>query len=128
MTRYTIKELERLSGIKAHTIRIWEKRYKIIKPGRVAGNVRSYSDAEFRKILNVALLNKQGLKISRIATLPDEEINRLILALSESASDTAIYRDQLVVAMIDLDERSFNGVMSAVVERLGFEGAIMQVV
>ena len=128
MANYSIKELERLSGIKAHTIRIWEKRYKIISPQRRSGNIRTYSDAEFRKILNVAMLNSQGMKISRIAALSDDEINKLILAASHTSSDKSVYIDQLVVAMVGLDEESFDGVLSTVVAKIGFEKAIMEVV
>ena len=64
MGSYSIKELEKLSGIKAHTIRIWEKRHKIISPDRSDTNIRTYSDRELKKILNVAILNNHGYKIS----------------------------------------------------------------
>jgi DNA-binding transcriptional MerR regulator len=73
MAAYSIRDLERLSGIKAHTIRIWEKRYGLIEPRRTMTNIRTYCDTELKKILNVSILNRNGLKISKIArcTKPD---------------------------------------------------------
>ena len=72
MGAYKIKDLEILSGIKAHTIRIWEKRYGILKPLRSDTQIRMYSDQELTLLLNVSLLNKAGIKISRIAEMSDE--------------------------------------------------------
>ena len=66
MASYSIKELEKLSGIKAHTIRIWEKRYKIIVPSRTQTNIRFYSDEDLRKILNISILNQSGIKFSKV--------------------------------------------------------------
>ncbi|HJZ40361.1 MAG TPA: MerR family transcriptional regulator, partial [Bacteroidales bacterium] len=74
MAAYTIRELENLSGIKAHTIRIWEKRYGLIAPERTSTNIRTYCDTELKKLLNVSILNRNGIKISRIAQLSHEEI------------------------------------------------------
>ena len=65
MGKYSIKDLEELSGIKAHTIRIWEKRYNLIEPERTLTNIRYYSDEDLKKLLNVSMLNRHGLKISR---------------------------------------------------------------
>ena len=67
MASYSIKDLEKLSGIKAHTIRIWEKRYGLIAPQRTSTNIRTYCDTELKKLLNVSLLNRHGFKISKIA-------------------------------------------------------------
>ena len=69
MGAYTIRELENLSGIKAHTIRIWEKRYGLIAPQRTSTNIRTYRDTELKKLLNISILNRNGLKISKIARL-----------------------------------------------------------
>ena len=68
-TKYTIKDLERVSGIKAHTLRIWEQRYDILIPKRTITNIRYYNDSDLKKVLNVSLLNNNGLKISSIAKL-----------------------------------------------------------
>ena len=73
-TQYAIKDLERLSGVKAHTLRVWEQRYGILKPKRSDTNIRYYSSEDLKRILNISLLNSNGFKISKIATLPDDEI------------------------------------------------------
>jgi DNA-binding transcriptional MerR regulator len=90
MGKYSIKELERLSGIKAHTIRIWEKRHHIIQPSRTPSNIRFYSDDDLKKIINVSLLNTNGLKISKIAAMTDEEIRGKVVDLSESQQEPEI--------------------------------------
>ncbi|HEY5823316.1 MAG TPA: MerR family transcriptional regulator, partial [Cyclobacteriaceae bacterium] len=76
MGKYSIKELEQLSGIKAHTIRIWEKRYELIHPERTQTNIRFYSDDDLKKIINVSVLNNHGVKISRIANLTVDDLNK----------------------------------------------------
>ena len=74
MLHYSIKDLEKLSGIKAHTLRIWEQRYGILKPERTNTNIRLYSNQELKHILNIAILNNKGYKISKIAELSNEQI------------------------------------------------------
>jgi MerR family transcriptional regulator, light-induced transcriptional regulator len=128
MGKYSIKELEKLSGIKAHTIRIWEKRHRLIEPQRTNTNIRFYSDDDLKKIMNVSLLNSNGIKISRIAEMSGEEINQRILELSETKSDAVIYIDQLVVAMVDLDEAKFEKILSSLVLRFTFERTIVEIV
>ena len=75
---FTIQDLENLSGIKAHTIRMWEKRYNLLQPSRDANNIRSYCTSDLRKLLNVAALIHYGYRISAIACLPEEEMCRLV--------------------------------------------------
>jgi len=128
MGKYSIKELEQLSGIKAHTIRIWEKRYNIISPKRTPTNIRFYSDQDLKKIINVSLLNGHGVKISKIADMSFEEINHKILNLSEARPEADIYIDQLVVAMVDLEEEQFENILSALINKFGFERSITDVV
>jgi MerR family transcriptional regulator, light-induced transcriptional regulator len=128
MGNFSIKELEQLSGIKAHTIRIWEKRHRLIVPKRTATNIRYYSDDDLKKIINVSLLNNRGVKISKIVTLSEQEISRQIFELSEDKTDVEIYIDQLVLAMIDLEEEQFEKVLSRLTLKLGFENAILDVV
>lgn len=71
---FSIKDLENISGIKAHTIRIWEKRYKLLEPERTETNIRHYGLRSLQKLLNVAFLNSNGIKISKIAKLSNEEV------------------------------------------------------
>lgn len=128
MGTYSIKELEKLSGIKAHTIRIWEKRYKLISPQRTSTNIRFYSDADLKKIINVSVLNNHGIKISKIADMSVDEIGRTIMTIRDSRSDADIFLDQLVVAMVDLDEEQFEKILSSLVNKFGFEKSIAEVI
>ena len=84
MHSFTIKDLENLSGIKAHTIRIWEQRYSFLKPSRTDTNIRIYSNEELKTILNVALLNKYGYKISHINKMNESEVKEKILSLNQT--------------------------------------------
>src|SRR5687768_11605709 len=112
MGKYSIKELEKLSGIKAHTIRIWEKRYSLIKPQRTDTNIRFYYDGDLRKIINVSLLNANGFKISKIAEMPEAEVTEKVLELSNTKHDHSIHINQLVTAMVNLDEQKFETALS----------------
>jgi DNA-binding transcriptional MerR regulator len=128
MGKYSIKELEKLSGIKAHTIRIWEKRHNLISPQRTSTNIRYYSDEDLKKIINIALLNNHGIKISKIADMSFEEINRKILEMAESNSEVSIYIDQLVIAMVEMEEERFDKILSTIIIRFGFERCIAEVI
>ncbi|HEY9046842.1 MAG TPA: MerR family transcriptional regulator [Ohtaekwangia sp.] len=128
MGKYSIKELEKLSGIKAHTIRIWEKRHKIIEPSRTTTNIRFYSDDDLKKIINVSLLNNNGIKISRIADMTLDEMNRKVLEFSESRNDVAIHIDQLILAMIDMEEEGFEKKLNTLILHDGFEKIIIEII
>jgi DNA-binding transcriptional MerR regulator len=130
MGQYSIQDLAQLSGIKAHTIRIWEKRYAIINPKRTTTNIRYYSDSDLRKILNISILNNSGLKVSKIARLGHEEIARQVSIVSESDLQLSNEKniDQLIMSMISLDEVMFSKVISEVSDQLGFERAMIEVV
>jgi DNA-binding transcriptional MerR regulator len=128
MGKYSIKELEKLSGIKAHTIRIWEKRHKIIAPARTTTNIRFYSDDDLKKLINVSLLNNNGIKISRIADMSLDEMNRKVLEMSELHNDAAVHIDQLVLAMIGLEEELFEKNVNTVILRYGFEKTVSDII
>lgn len=127
MATYTIRDLEKLSGIKAHTIRIWEKRYNIIAPARTATNIRNYCDTELKKLLNISLLNRNGLKISKLASLSDDEINEKINQLIQRYSDTESLVENLTIAMIELDEGKLDKILSRAIMQLGFEETIIKI-
>src|SRR5688572_30609721 len=99
---FTIKELEALSGIKAHTIRIWEQRYNFLKPSRTNTNIRTYSGEELKTILTVALLNKHGYKISRINNMAPVQRRQEIIAISATEAITEHLVNDLISSMIDL--------------------------
>lgn len=128
MASYTIRDLERLSGIKAHTIRIWEKRYSLIVPQRTSTNIRTYCNDELKKLLNISILNRNGFKISKIAKLTNDEVIENVTALTENIRDTESQVEQLAIAMIDLDEDKFEKIISRAVIRLGFEDMITKLV
>jgi DNA-binding transcriptional MerR regulator len=107
MDFYQINDLERLSGVKAHTIRIWEKRYGLITPHRTETNIRYYDDSQLKKILNVATLSTVGFKISKIAAMSEQELKIQIKEsqqheLSDSRFD--FYVNDFIGAMLDFNE------------------------
>jgi DNA-binding transcriptional MerR regulator len=128
MGKYSIKELEHLSGIKAHTIRIWEKRHKIIVPSRTPTNIRTYTDDDLKKIINVSLLNNYGIKISKIAKMSAADMNERILQIAELKNDSAIHIDQLIVAMMDMEEEGFEKILGNLILRYGFERTVTEIV
>ena len=128
MGNYSIKELEKLSGIKAHTIRIWEKRHKIIEPSRTQTNIRYYSDEDLKKILNISILNSNGYRISEIASLSRVALVDKVKKLSEEKSDPGIYIDQLTLSMIDFDEARFEKLISTFILKLGFQRTMLEIV
>lgn len=127
MGNYSIKDLEKLSGIKAHTIRIWEKRYDIIKPDRTDTNIRKYSDCELKKLLNVAILNNHGFKISKIAKFCQDTINTELEKLNEKEAEFQVQIDMLVVAMVELDRRKFEKILGDSTLRIGFEETAIKI-
>ena len=84
MAIYTIKDIEKMSGIKAHTIRMWERRYGMVIPNRTDTNIRYYTDEDLREFLNISILNKNGMKISNIAKLDKNEIDKKVVSLLDS--------------------------------------------
>jgi len=121
MIRYSIKDLERITGIKAHTIRIWEKRYGIVEPSRTQTNIRFYSDEDLRHLMNVAILNKYGYKISNIQGMSVDEITKSVIDLSQQDIDNEHLVDNLVMAMIEMDEQKFDKIISTSTIKHGFE-------
>ena len=105
MSRYSIRDLEKLSGIKAHTIRIWEQRYNLIAPQRTETNIRFYTDADLKRLMNISILNRNGVKISNIARLNDIGINEKVLEISRSGSLSATRIENLIVAQFKFGNR-----------------------
>lgn len=128
MSRYAIKDLEELSGIKAHTLRIWEQRYNIISPKRTDTNIRTYDDYDLRLVLNISLLKDHGYKISDISKLSMERMSEEVLKIS---SRLLTYPDQiqaLTLAMIEMDEERFEKIINASVLEFGFENAMIYII
>jgi len=119
---YSISDLEQLSGIYAHTIRIWERRYGALSPARSQGNTRMYDDVQLRRLLNIVSLIKSGVKISKICSLSDSEMNRLLdQELVEVPNDahSEYYISQLVRHGIAFDEFSFYRLLDECIDTLG---------
>lgn len=128
MGKYSIKELEQLSGIKAHTIRIWEKRHRLVEPSRTPTNIRYYSDEDLKKIINVSMLNNNGIKISRIADMSQEEMNKKILEISSVKNDANVNTDQLLIAMVDMEEELFEKTLNGFILHYGFEKTVIEII
>ena len=128
MITYSIKDLERLSGIKAHTIRIWEKRYELIFPKRTTTNIRYYDSDDLKQVLNIAILNRNGIKISKIATMNSEEIAQKVLALSTSNTSEEAQIETLLVAMMEFDDERIKTVLTNCSIRMGFEDTVIKVI
>jgi DNA-binding transcriptional MerR regulator len=128
MTLYSIKDLEHFSGIKAHTIRIWEKRYHLLKPSRTETNIRYYSDQDVRKILNIALLTKNGYKISTIATFDEFRLQTEVLRFNKNLSDPEKNIDQLLFYTVNLDALGFEQLLDKIILEMDFSKTIQQVV
>lgn len=126
-TRYSINDLEKITGIKAHTIRMWEKRYNAVEPERTSTNIRYYKDCDLKKLLNISTLNKHGIKISHIIKMRDEEINDKILEISNTGSDYESYINSLVVSMIEINEDGFEKILSNTLLKMGFERTVTHV-
>ena len=128
LSTYSIKDLEQLSGIKAHTLRIWEQRYGFISPKRTETNIRYYDSEDLKLILNVALLKDNGYKISKIATLGRDKLNEIVLQLTEKNWRYPDQINSLLLSMIDLDEERFEEIVAANTRKIGFEATVLNVI
>jgi len=128
MSNYSIRDLEQLSGIKAHTLRIWEQRYNIIQPKRTDTNIRLYDDQDLKLVLNISLLKDHGHKISEISKLSLEEMSQIVMAISDQKLS---YPDQihaLTISMIDLEEERFEKIISTNFLQNGFENTMTHII
>lgn len=128
MNAYTIKDLENLSGIKAHTIRIWEQRYDFIKPQRSDTNIRYYSNDELKRLLNVALLNKHGYKISHIDKMGDAKIRSAILDLENNHAVEERIINEMIQCMITFDDIEFEKNLDSYILAEGLEQTISTII
>lgn len=132
MALYSIKDLERLSGIKAHTIRIWEHRYGVLQPQRTETNIRRYDDGELKLLLNISQLIRHGGKISKLSKLTPDDLGRQMETLSNSVNKEddfySIHIDKLIIAMVELDEAQFEKVIAVTTIKYGFDNTMMKVI
>lgn len=128
MNSYSIKDLEQLSGIKAHTLRIWEQRYSIISPNRTDTNIRTYDDQDLKLVLNISLLKDHGYKISEISKLSVEDMAHEVLKISAKPLNYPDQIQALTLSMIDLDEGRFDEIIKANISQFGFENTMMNII
>ncbi|MES2796402.1 MAG: MerR family transcriptional regulator [Bacteroidota bacterium] len=128
MADYSIRDLEQLSGIKAHTIRIWEKRYKLLSPDRSSTNIRNYSASQLKLVLNVSLLRNHGLKISEIAKFSGQQIERKVNDISMLRLNYPDQIQALTTAMIEFDEDRFEKILNLNIEKFGFENLMLYII
>lgn len=121
MDRYTLNDLEKLTGIMSGTIRIWERRFRIIKPHRTETNRRWYDDQDLKRILNISVLYRSGIKISKIATLTGAEIEAKVASITREADNPEINIDSLIIAMTTFNEKGVNEVLLRSIISIGFE-------
>jgi len=132
MSSYTIKDLERLSSQKAHTIRIWEQRYGLLQPERTDTNIRYYNDDQLKKLLNVTILIEKGMKISHISRLSkqemDAEIQKVIDGFYEEDAQIEGLIGQALFAISTYDEILFNEMFSVAIDTLGLENTYTKII
>jgi DNA-binding transcriptional MerR regulator len=125
---FTIKDIENLSGIKAHTIRVWEQRYSLIRPNRSDTNIRYYSNDELRIILNVSVLCKYGYKISQINKMSRPQMFENVLSLTDAEAIANVTVNQLLQSMIEFDIELFENLLNNYITSAGLEKTIIQII
>lgn len=128
MADLTIRNLENLSGIKAHTIRAWEHRYQAIRPRRSETNIRYYCSTELKRLLDISLLNRAGLRISQIRQLSNEEIRERISTLPDPALQGLNRVNQLIGAMIDMDTPRFEMILDRFSREKGIHETVSELI
>jgi MerR family transcriptional regulator, light-induced transcriptional regulator len=125
---YSIKDLENFSGIKAHTIRIWEKRYKILEPARKDSNIRMYCESELKKILNVSYLNRNGYKISKIAVLDEDDLTGQVMIVSSRNDDPNqnFQPGKVLMSALRFSEDQFKAALQPFIKDHGIEEAYIK--
>ena len=120
-SQFSIKDLENLTGIKAHTIRIWEKRYNLLEPKRTETNIRYYDLASFQKLLNVSYLNNNGYKISKIATLDESNIPKLVREIAAEVNIESHAINAFKLAMLNFDQALFYKTYESLLKEKAFD-------
>lgn len=129
MITYSVAQVEALTGIKAHTLRIWERRYDFLTPERTATNIRVYSDDQLKKLLNFGILVKNGYRVSKLGKMTDEEIYlEVAKVLSDPSSEMNDEMKGLTLCMLEMNEEEFDDIFERQVMRKGFLKTITEVI
>ena len=131
MDQFSISQLSQFSGIKPHTIRIWEQRYNALNPHRSEGNTRYYDGTQLRRLLNIVSLAGTGKKISRLCVMSDEELFKLRADYESEAglnNDYEYFINQLISGGMSYDETNFDKVFSHCLLRFGLEKTYVEII
>ncbi len=128
MATFSIKDIEAVSGIRCHTLRIWEQRYGIIVPKRTETNIRYYDDDDLKKIINISILNKNGYRISEIAKMSMQQICDLVLGISGCKNEYACQIKGLIGSMLSFDEYEFHQILTTSIVQIGMEQTMLNIV
>lgn len=129
MITYSVAQVEALTGIKAHTLRIWERRYDFLSPERTATNIRYYSDEQLKKLLNFGILVRNGYRISKLEKMTDEEVYDIVTkVLADPSSETSDEMKGLTLSMLEMNEEDFDNIFERQVLRKGFLRTITEVI
>lgn len=126
-SKYSIKDLEQLSGIKAHTLRAWEQRYDLIQPHRTDTNIRYYVDEHLKRILNIAVLVKSGLRISKVADMSQEEIRAAVIDAGRYKGNYESQINAFKIAMLEFDEYLFDSLFNKCLIQFGTEETLTKI-
>ena len=127
MGHFSISDLEQLSGVKAHTIRVWEQRYNVLRPARTPTNIRTYCDDDLRRLLNVATLCDRGYRISKVASLSEQELEAAVLDGNDAVHNYCQRVNGLLAAMLAMDECQLVALFDQSIRQLGFENTILRI-
>jgi DNA-binding transcriptional MerR regulator len=125
---FSIKDIEAITGIKSHTLRIWEQRYGIVLPKRSDTNIRFYDDHDLKSLLNISILNHKGYKISEIAKLSQEVISEKVMHLNSDYSEYKTQISSLISAMTTFDETTFHNLLNTYILQMGLEETFLKIV
>jgi len=120
--------MEVLSGVKAHTIRMWEQRFHMFEPRRTPGNIRYYNDSDLKKLLNLSFLTQQGYKVSVLARMSEEELSRRVVDLSLTCTGVESRIQSLTMHMLQLNELGFTQLLSVFIKESGLERVMLDIV
>lgn len=126
--RFSIKDLENLSGVKAHTIRVWEQRYGFLKPRRSDTNIRYYTNDELKKMLNAALLTRYGFKISQISKMSDAELQEKVLELHQHEALQDRLVNELITRMIEMDVEGMEEILDHFILNKGIQKTMQAII
>ena len=126
-TKYSIKDLEHLTGIKAHTIRAWESRYNLIEPHRTPTNIRYYIDEDLKRILNVAVLVKGGMRISNVAKMSADEIRSAVIDAGRYQGNYESQINALKISMLEYDEYLFDSIFNKCLIQFGTDETLTRI-